>query len=286
MSDIFLSWGSSVNLNEDLRRTIRGEIDEIESSISSLQTNVQGEEKIATQLIKDLSHAKTEITNLRRGAADDLDNAIINEQIRSRLGETLKNEVIAVVVSPSNSSIEFDGGSVEGSEILTLQDDLNDSPNDQEHPFIHKIGKKKESLNTYLSQNNETVKKLSQIIKDEVQSIQEIQEKGRLVENEENMILRRIKDDDLTNAAAVVERDVVAKKREKEKEKIRVFNLKETIQRSRKRCGDFAREIAENVSWPDMYKFHENSHFLMILVCSLIFNNLSQGCYLLKEIVI
>ncbi len=248
MSDIFLSWGSSVNLNEDLRRTIRVEIDEIESSISSLQTNVQGEEKIATQLIKDLSHAKTEISNLRRGAADDLDNAIINEQIRSRLGETLKNEVIAVVVSPSNSSIEFDSDSADRSETPALQDNMNDNPNDQDHPYVHKIGQRKESLATYLSQNNENVTKLSKIIKDEVQSIQEIQEKGRLVENEENMILRRIRDDDLINAAAVVEREVVAKKREKETEKIRVFNLKETIQRSRKRCGDFAREIAENVS--------------------------------------
>ena len=60
---MYLSWGSSVNVCDELRRSIRSEIEEIDGSITTLQTNVKNESRSKTQVSKDLSLTRSEILN-------------------------------------------------------------------------------------------------------------------------------------------------------------------------------------------------------------------------------
>lgn len=98
----FLDWGSSVNVNEDLRRSIQSEINSLDQEIRHLDNSISKEEKISSQLRKDYSHAQAELINLRRGACDEKDNAAMNEQIQMRLGESLQKELVEVLSKSSS----------------------------------------------------------------------------------------------------------------------------------------------------------------------------------------
>lgn len=90
----FLSWGSSVNVNEDLRRTIRKEVDDIDDSINNLQVSVKGEDATSLQLARDLSHARKEMLNLSRRAADSVDNEKMKGRIRQGLMEVFQGDLV------------------------------------------------------------------------------------------------------------------------------------------------------------------------------------------------
>jgi hypothetical protein len=98
----FLDWGSSVNVNEDLRRSIQSEINSLDQEIRHLDNSISKEEKISSQLRKDYSHAQAELINLRRGACDEKDNAAMNEQIQMRLAESLQKELVEVLSKSSS----------------------------------------------------------------------------------------------------------------------------------------------------------------------------------------
>ena len=107
VSEPLISWGSSVNVNEDLRRSIRSEIEALDADIDTIQGNIKNEDRISAQLAKDFAHSHAEMVQLRRSAADELDSAMMREQVRTRLKASLRSELmsptsVVVVVSPSN----------------------------------------------------------------------------------------------------------------------------------------------------------------------------------------
>ena len=77
----FIDFGSCVNVNDDLRRTLQSETTEIDNQIKFLQTSISTEESTCIQLNKDYSHDLRLIPN-----SEQIINTIetsIREPIRS-----------------------------------------------------------------------------------------------------------------------------------------------------------------------------------------------------------
>lgn len=89
---LFIDFGSSVNVNDELRRTLQNETIEIDNAIKSLHSSITVEEGTFAQLNKDYSHALSEMFHLSRRAEENQDNAIVKEQIQMRLKECLKEQ--------------------------------------------------------------------------------------------------------------------------------------------------------------------------------------------------
>jgi len=91
-SDV-LNLGVSVTLNDDLRRTLVAEDDEISKSLKKLMEATNVETKIQEQALKDHTHANNEMNELKTNAAETLDVMKTNEQFRLGLESTLKSQI-------------------------------------------------------------------------------------------------------------------------------------------------------------------------------------------------
>jgi chromosome segregation ATPase len=100
----YLDWGSSVNVNEDLTRAIKQEIQDLNQDLRNLSHSIQTEEKTAAQVQRDYSHSLSELTLFVRSAADEKDNGAMNEQIQMKLGESLQNEIVTVISQKTDST--------------------------------------------------------------------------------------------------------------------------------------------------------------------------------------
>lgn len=100
----YLDWGSSVNVNEDLTRAIKQEIQDLNQDLRNLSHSIQTEEKTAAQVQRDYSHSLSELTLFVRSAADEKDNGAMNEQIQMKLGESLQNEIVTVISQKTDNT--------------------------------------------------------------------------------------------------------------------------------------------------------------------------------------
>eukprot|EP00957_Ditylum_brightwellii_P168095 12797141-Ditylum_brightwellii.AAC.1 len=194
--------------------------------------------------MKDISHSRSEMLNLRRGAADELDGAIMNEQVQSRRSEQLKSEMlVGIVTPPSSPEISSSSGSP------TLRDEeynRGESDDDQyEEQGSEKSGKAV-TLATYIAQSNAELHKLSLIIRKGKDNIQNTDDQIHSTNEEAAFILKRIEDDNLVGSRAAAEKEAEVRRREAEAETQRKRSIIEAIQRARKRCGDYAQQIADN----------------------------------------
>lgn len=226
----FLDWGSSVNINEDLRRAIRADIDDIESSTHNLQNSIKSEEKSATQLTKDCTHAYGELLNLRRFARDDRDNSTMNMQIQMRLRESLANEVVSIVTPPSSPDLESDD---------VEQDCRKEgSPGSRKDTSAMNLGR-------YIAKCSTEVKNLKNSIKNELAAQEQFRENLTSLEYDSRSIENRVKKE--LEVKCTVNCEVDAKRKEHEAEKQRIRATKESIQIARKKSGDHAQKIADYV---------------------------------------
>lgn len=226
----FLDWGSSVNVNEDLRRTIRAEIEGIDSDIQKLQSNVKAEEKICNQLTKDFCYARNELMNLGRGATDDRDNSTMNEQIQMRLHDSLMTEIVSVITPPT-----------------TPDEKSSISPSDDIIPNMKKDDYSNERhLGKYLTKCSSEVKTLSTSIQKKKADYEDCESKLTSVQLDINNILNQIDRDQKTQDSW--SDDVHEKTREFDSEKQRIQRVKDSIKRARNLNAHHAQRLANDVS--------------------------------------
>lgn len=228
----FLDWGSSVNVNEDLRRTIRAEIEDIESDINKLQSSVKKEEKDSNQLTKDVAHARAEMMNLSRGATDDRDDSVMNEQIQMRLKDSLNAEVVAIV-TPSRNPDSNNTSSRDASDVSPIPAMGSEDDSNERH------------LEKYLTKCAAEIKSLTTTMQQRKMSLDEYKAKLASIQNEINNVGNQIDRDQKTQSTW--SEDVHDKTRELDIEKQRFRCVKEAIQRARKLNGHHAQSLADDV---------------------------------------
>jgi len=190
--------------------------------------------------VKDLAHARAELLNLSRGAADDRDNSVMNEQIQMRLRESLMTEVVAVITPPSSPD-ESKGSPSNVMDIDTSSDDNGSSPDVVQESNDNS---NERHLGKYLTKCANEVKELSTAMKNKKMKLEECKSNVLAIKYEFNAISNRIERDQKTQNKWSDEVD--EKRRELDIEKQRNRCVKESIQRARKLNGDHAQRLADD----------------------------------------
>ena len=249
----FLDWGSSVNVNEDLTRTIQSEILTIEKDIRSLDNSIRAEGKTSVQFGRDFSHSQAELINLARGAKDDRDNAAMSEQIQMRLSDSLSREVVAVI-SPSSDCDSRKESRVHqrrqhGDTTCTQQTGGNVGDADTATPMgLFQYGNSRAELGLAeaVKKRAQDVKKLKHSIQAKKESLQNCKAKLAEVkyqlENANNRIVRDQKNQATWND------EVDMKRKENDAEKQRVRSAKEALYKARKNIGEYTHQHTNDVS--------------------------------------
>jgi hypothetical protein len=229
-SDPFLlDWGSSLNVNEDLRRTIQSEITAIEKDIRSLDDSIRKEEKVSAQSRRDFSYAQAELIQLNRGAGDEEDNAAMNEQIQMRLSDTLAKEIIAVI-SPVESEENKALQDTDGADTRTCSSGVDTL--DTGMADIAKRAHDVRNLKHAIQAKNESF--------DDCKS--KATEMKYLLNNSAARLVREQKNQATWND------DLEVKRRENDSEKQRFRCAKDSLYRARKYTGEYTQQRTNYVS--------------------------------------
>lgn len=94
VDDFFLNFGSSSNVCDQLRHSIRQEVVDIEASISTMEDESRKEDRVSQEMVRSLAHARKEMYNLRRVALDVVDSTHMNEILRARVAADLQTELV------------------------------------------------------------------------------------------------------------------------------------------------------------------------------------------------
>jgi hypothetical protein len=226
-SDPFLlDFGTSVNVNEDLRRSIRAEIHELEDNVVALKGSTKSEERTQAQRKQDLAHAHTEMSNLSRGAADQLDNAGVHSSIVQRLEESLNVELVKSTGLRSSSS--------EGAVDRNGSEGLNAAGAPCKNSDIVK-------------ETTDTMKKIGSSIREASESVDRAVAEKKVLEDATRSIYDAVAAEKLPTVLEKATCEMEIRKKDTETEEQRQRAMKAAIQQTRARCGTHAQKVADNV---------------------------------------
>lgn len=223
----FIDFGSSVNVNDELRRQLQTETTEIDHQIKSLQASIATEESTCTQLNKDYTHSLQEMLNLSRGAEENQDNALVKEQIQLKLKECLQEQQ-RILTCPELD--EDDGPSIDSNELTAEE---REQKNDE---GALKNGHRSVSMKLHAEKSAAEIKRLACSIKQskesKVQVLAQCAEIQYQLDALSNCIEREQK------SVSTWNQDVAKEMRENGIMKERKKNTMEVLQRTRVRMGE------------------------------------------------
>ena len=253
-SDPFLlDWGSSLHVNEDLRRSIQSEISSIDKTNASLDKSIRTEQKIAAQSRRDFSYAQAELIQLNRSAGDEEDNAVVNEQIQHRLSDTLRKEIVDVL-SPVERREKGEGvdavGGGDGGDPMEVDRSSDTSATDAHtHTHVHTDtdnGASREVGVTEVAKRAQEIQALKAAIQTKKESLENFKAKEAelkyLLESTAARLAREQKNE------TTWKHDVEVKRKENDSEKERYRCGKEALYRARKNTGEYTQQRTNYVS--------------------------------------
>eukprot|EP00573_Skeletonema_grethae_P009081 CAMPEP_0201696758 /NCGR_PEP_ID=MMETSP0578-20130828/8314_1 /ASSEMBLY_ACC=CAM_ASM_000663 /TAXON_ID=267565 /ORGANISM="Skeletonema grethea, Strain CCMP 1804" /LENGTH=583 /DNA_ID=CAMNT_0048182787 /DNA_START=48 /DNA_END=1799 /DNA_ORIENTATION=+ len=226
-----LDFGASVDIQDEMCRTIKSECDEIDRSASIAQTAVKNEERTLHQLSKDYSCAKNEMASLRRDGGDILDEETMTDDIRRGFKEQFESEIVPHVTASNTDGDEDDAALVSEDEGAN-----NEDHHGTKRVYAH--GKFLARKNSELKAKKASMVATAQEIKSGFKNIQ-------AVDDEAANILQMIETRGLDAAKGQGERTIAQLQREVEVENQRNRGVKEAIQAARANSGVNAQTIAE-----------------------------------------
>ncbi|KAL7454144.1 hypothetical protein ACHAWC_005780, partial [Mediolabrus comicus] len=243
----FMDFGSSVDIQDEMRRTIRAECDELDKTNSIIASNVKSEERTLHQLTKDYQCAKNEMASLRRDGGDILDEETMTDDIRRGFKEQFESEVLPHVTASHN---EDDDAAAIISDDEGGNNNNNDgdgsSPHQQEHSSsssssggrVYSHGKFLARKHAELNNKKIAMNAKSQEIKMGMKNI-------KAIDDETMKIHQSIESRGLESVMKQGERTIAQLQREVEVENQRNRGVKEAIQAARANSGVNAQTIAE-----------------------------------------
>jgi len=231
----FLDWGSSVNVNEDLRRTIRAEINTLDQDLQKLDQCIRTEERTSSLLLRDFSHAQAELISLRNEGSEEKENATMNEQFQMKLGESLEKEVVNVISVQREQTGAGESGCESAAEL---------------------------GMAEYVMKRSQEIKHLKMTIQAKKASLNE-----RLIKVEEVQIHLKDANDRIMKEErnkSVWNDDVEIQQKEFAAESQRMQSVKESLTKRRKNVGDFTQQRTECVS--TKYEMNALPHCVLVLL--------------------
>jgi hypothetical protein len=236
-----LDFGASVDIQDEMRRTIRAECDEIDKAASITQTAVKNEERTLHQLSKDYGCAKNEMASLRRDGGDILDEETMTDDIRRGFKEQFENELVPHVTPSSNNDVDDPAA-------LISEDECGDTEEQQYQQQSSYGGTKRVySHGKFLARKHAEVKSKKASMVAKAQEIKNGFKTIKAVDDETANILQMIETRGLDATKAQGERNIAQLQREVEVENQRNRGVKEAIQAARVNSGENAQTITEKV---------------------------------------
>jgi chromosome segregation ATPase len=226
----FIDFGSCVNVNDELRRTIQSETKEIDNQIKTLQTSIATEESTWTQLNKDYTHALQEMINLSRGAAENQDNALVKEQIQLKLKECLQEQQ-KILTCPE---LEDDDSAIDSNE---LDSEERDTPKN-----VHR----NVSMKLHAEKSAAEIKRIACSIKESKESKAHVLAQCADIQYQLEALNKTIERDQ--KSVTTWNQDVAKEMRENGILKERKKNTMEILQKTRVRMGENTQQYTNEVS--------------------------------------
>jgi len=242
-----LDFGSSVNISEELNRTIRLEIKAIDDDITSLQNENKTEERVYLHHRKDFSHALNEMNRLSRDAHEDLEQARVREHLCVRLRDSIETDIsnVLMVVTPLASPTEGTNGSTLKSWDKTNMDDAENSDavqvssrNEDVDGFDRNLGSCAEKYKLELKRLSEYIKK------DHTECLEWLSKINSL---EEECTLKKAKVDELSKLSNDVLEQLDKIQQDNLLEKQQVERLQECIEKETQTGAQLDEEEAQEV---------------------------------------
>jgi hypothetical protein len=228
-----LDFGTSVNVNEDLRRVIKTEVQEIDDSIVAARGAQKNEETVEAQLNNDLSHSHREMANLSRGASEQLETCGVHTSFLSSLNKTLHAELV-VPTTPA----------------AVLEDDSPSSS--EEHPSVPagasgNRGSGSQGNREVLRIMSERLKKVTSSMKGAAQEIDALVARQKYATEKTTIIDKSMETDSLPSILEEKRKEVATMQAELDKENQRKKAIKAATQKSRANSGMHAQAVADKV---------------------------------------
>jgi hypothetical protein len=228
-----LDFGTSVNVNEDLRRVIKTEIQEIDDSIVAARGALKNEETVESQLKNDLSHSHREMATHSRGASEQLETSAVHASFLSSLNKTFHAELIVHTTPPATT--------IEGS--LSSAENNPPAPTGASGKGIPGSQSNREVLRTMSAR----LKKVTSSMKGTAEEIDAVVAKQKYVAEKTTMIARITETDSLPSLLDEKRKEVALMQAEIDKENQRKKAIKAATQKSRANSGMHAQAVADKV---------------------------------------
>ncbi|KAL9181906.1 hypothetical protein ACHAXT_012249 [Thalassiosira profunda] len=225
-----LDLGHAAQLNDDLLRTLREELGGIDSSLRAASGAVQTEERSFAQLSKDCDLSRGEMFDRRRGAAELLDGANLDDDVRVGFKGQIAAEVAIHVVSPDKVPRGGREGAAAGGEDEGAAEGA--AARAWDHPLTL-------ADNAALAESR---KRSFQTVGSDIASTRK-QIQG--TDAEAAGFAADARERNLERSKAEGERKVEARRREREGEAQRGRGVREAVQAARANSGAHAQKIAE-----------------------------------------
>ena len=223
VDDFFLNFGSSSNVCDQLRHSIRQEVVDIDASIATMEDETRKEERISQEMARGLTHAKKEMYNLGRCALDAVDSTNMNEILSARLAAHLQTELVRPYLFKEEAEKEEDAAGT------------GDSPSAP-------------TAVVFLEDRQEEIKVLlATTAKCKVDTIA-IFDRKRELQNSIDLNQQLRETENLNEKVKLAEIEVKKTSENLEKEQRRLRITKDAIHDSRTKSGMHAQDIANNVS--------------------------------------
>ncbi|KAK1738893.1 hypothetical protein QTG54_010209 [Skeletonema marinoi] len=226
-----LDFGASVDIQDEMCRTLKLECDALDKSSSMTQTAVKNEERTLHQLSKDYGCAKNEMASLRRDGGDILDEETMTEDVRRGFKEQFESEVVPHVTVASNDDVD-------AAALISEDEGGINEDHHGNNKRVYSHGKFLARKTIELKAKKASMVTTAQEIKSGIQNIQ-------TVDDETVQILQMIETRGLDAAKGQGERTIAQLQREVEVENQRNRGVKEAIQAARANSGMNAQTIAE-----------------------------------------
>jgi len=229
----FLDFGTSVNVNEDLRRVIRGEIQEIDESINAIGGENKKEETVQRQLRQDLSHSHAEMMNLGRCTTDQLDEVQVHRTFLRGLENTLLVDLVA------------SSGILKGAAAVTPDasaQHANESASNG--PATNPV---KESYKAIIQKRGDKWKRVTSSMKVTAKEVDELFEKQRFTIHNTKVIQQRIQSEGLETVLNRKKREAERLRKELQQEQAKLQAIKLATHKKRTESGSNAQNLADLV---------------------------------------
>lgn len=234
-----LQLGSSVTVNEDARRIILTEIQDMEHSMTATQHQVVKEDKTVTELAQRRARTEWEVAGLREESHELLEQMTMNSTILAGLDSTLRTQIIPPDQDDMVEDMVVGGNDDDNAERMKESDESTPPPPTPVYSaadFRYQLQEVLAEADWMEREHRDGSDAIQEIMQHKYDTVQAM---GRILENVQSEQLK------VQLANAVIHKEMAESTRKEEESRLRA--LEQQVQQVNERCAVLESESDEMV---------------------------------------